>query len=171
MPKPEKIQAVAEIKELFQSSGSLFVTDYQGLNVADMTGLRKDLRDNGVKYVIAKNTLMRIAAKEAGVDGLDKYLAGPTAVAFSKKDPAVAAKLLNESFKKRELPRMKVFVVDGYLHEGKDIARLAELPSREILLSQVVASVEAPFTSLIGSIEGFFRELVYTVDALAQKKG
>jgi large subunit ribosomal protein L10 len=171
MPKPEKLQAVAEMKELFQTAGSLFITDYQGLNVADMTGLRKDLRENGVRYLIAKNTLMKIAAKEAGVEGLDEFLIGPTAVAFSSDDPAVAAKVLNDSFKKRELPRMKVFVVDQKMYEGKDIGRLAELPSREILLSQVVASVEAPFTSLIGSIEGFFRELVYTINALEKTKG
>ncbi len=171
MPKPEKLQAVAEMKELFQSAGSLFITDYQGLNVADMTGLRKELRDSGVRYLIAKNTLMRIAAKEAGVEGLDEFLVGPTAVAFSSSDPVVAAKLLNESFKKRELPRMKVFVVEKKMFGGKDIGRLAELPPREILLSQVLAAVEAPFTSLIGSIDGFFRELCYTLDALAKKKG
>ena len=82
MPNQEKIKAVAEMKELFDSSDSFFITDYQGLDVADMTSLRSSLRDNNVKYLIAKNTLLRIAAKEAGYEGLDTHLTGPTAIAL-----------------------------------------------------------------------------------------
>lgn len=170
MPKPEKIQAVAEMKELFENSSSLFVTDYQGLNVADMTALRTNLRNKNVKYLIAKNTLMKIAAKEAGVEGINEHLSGPTAIAFTNDDAAAAAKVLNDSFKDKQLPRMKVFVVDNEVYEGTEIKRLADLPTKEVLLSQVVAAVEAPFTSLIGSIDGFFRELVGSIDALAEKK-
>lgn len=172
MPRPEKIEAVSEMKKLFENAGSLFVTDYQGLDVAKMTVLRKKLRENGVKYLIAKNTLMRIAAKEAGVDGLDEHFIGPTAIAFTAGDPAAAAKVLHDSYKDHKLPRMKVFMVDDKLFEGAEIRRLADLPPREILLSQVVASVEAPLSNLVGSLDGFFRELVGSIDALAeQKKG
>ena len=170
MPKPEKIQAVAEMKEIFENSSSLFVTDYQGLNVADMTDLRSKLRENNVKYLIAKNTLLKIAAKEAGVEGIDEHLSGPTAIAFTDDDPAAAAKVLNDSFKDKELPRMKVFVVDEDVFDAAEIGRLADLPSKEILYSQVVAAVEAPFTELVGSLDGFFRELVGSIDALADQK-
>ncbi|MEW6412173.1 MAG: 50S ribosomal protein L10 [Candidatus Zixiibacteriota bacterium] len=170
MPKPEKIEAVAEMKKLFEASGSLFVTDYQGLNVADMTHLRKNLRDNSIKYLIGKNTLMKLAAREAGIKGLDDHFVGPTAVAFTSADPAMAAKILNDSFREKELPRMKAFVVDNQVYEGTEIKRLAELPPREILLSQLVAAVESPFSALVGSLDGFFRELIGSVDALAEKK-
>ncbi|KAA3636444.1 MAG: 50S ribosomal protein L10 [Calditrichaeota bacterium] len=170
MPKPEKIQAVAEMKELFENSSSLFVTDYQGLNVADMTELRSKLRGSNVRYLIAKNTLMKIAAKEAGVEGIDEHFTGPTAIAFTSDDPAAAAKVLNDSFKDKELPRMKVFVVDNDVFDASDIGRLADLPTKEVLYSQVVAAVEAPFAELVGSIDGFFRELVGSVDALAEKR-
>jgi len=170
MPNQEKLKAVAEMKELFQNASSLFITDYQGLNVADMTKLRTDLRSKNVRYLIAKNTLLKIAANEAGVSGLDEHLTGPTAVAFTSDDPAAVAKVLNDSFKAKELPRMKVFVVDNEVFEAADIVRLADLPTKEVLLSQVVAAVEAPFTSLIGSLDGFFRELIGSVDALAEKK-
>jgi len=170
MPNQAKITAVSELKELFEGSDSFFVTDYHGLNVADITVLRKDLRDKNVKYLVAKNTLFLIGAKEAGVEGLDKYLTGPTAVAFTSEDPAVAAKILNESFKKRELPRMKVFVVDKIKYPAEDIGKLADLPSREQLLSNLVAAVEAPFSELIGSLDGFFRKLIGSVDALADKR-
>ncbi len=170
MPKPEKIEAVAEMKKLFETAGSFFVTDYQGLNVADMTVLRKNLRENNIKYLIAKNTLLKLAAREAGVSEVDEHLIGPTAVAFSSDDPALAAKILNDSFKAKELPRMKVFVVDNQVFEGAEIKRLADLPPRDILLSQLVAAVESPFSSLVASLDGFFRELVGTIEALADKK-
>ncbi len=170
MPKPEKIEAVAEMKKLFESAGSFFVTDYQGLNVADMTALRKKLRESNVKYFIAKNTLLKLAAHDAGMSEIDQHFLGPTAVAFTSEDPAAAAKILNDSFKDKELPRMKVFVVDNQVFEGAQIKRLAELPPREILLSHLVAAVEAPLTSLVGSLDGFFRKLVGSIDALADKK-
>ena len=170
MPTEKKIQAVAEMKEMFANSSSLFVTDYQGLNVADMTTLRASLRAKNVRFLIAKNTLMKIAAKEAGVTGIDDHLVGPTAIAFSNDDPAAAAKILNDSFKAKELPRMKVFVVDEEVFDAIHITRLADLPSKEILLSQVVAAVESPLTALVGSLDGFFRELIGSVDALAEKR-
>lgn len=170
MPKPEKIEAVAEMAKLFESSGSLFITDYQGLNVADMTELRRNLRTNNVKYLIAKNTLLKLAAQKAGVKDIDEHFIGPTAVAFTSDDPAAAAKVLNDSFKDKELPRMKVFVVDQQVYEGAEIKRLADLPPKDVLLSQLVAAVESPLTELVGSLDGFFRSLVGSIDALKEKK-
>lgn len=171
MLKADKIEAVAEMKALFENANTVFVTDYQGINVADMTALRTSLRGNNVKYLIAKNTLLRIAAKEAGInDELINTFTGPTAVAFTSDDPAAAAKVLDESFKKIKLPVVKLFMMDGEVFSSAEIKRLADLPSRDILLAQVVAAVEAPFTSLIGSVDGFFRKLVGTIDALAEKK-
>jgi len=154
---------------MFESSDTFFITDYQGLNVANMTDLRTKLRGSNVQYLIAKNTLMKIAVKEAGYDNLDKFFTGPTAVAFTSADAAAAAKVLNESFKTHKLPIMKAFMVEKDLYDGSEIKRLADLPTREILLSQVVASVEAPFSALVGSLDGFFRELVGSIDAVADK--
>jgi large subunit ribosomal protein L10 len=172
MPKPEKIENVAELKEAFAQAKSFFVTDYQGLNVADISTLRKNLRENNVRFVVAKNTLFKLAAKEAGAPQLDVHFKGPTAVAFALKDPAVAAKILNDSFKEKQLPRVKAFVVDAQIHEASDIGRLADLPPREVLLSMVVSAVESPLTALVGAVEAVMIELVRTVDALAeQKKG
>jgi large subunit ribosomal protein L10 len=170
MPRPEKVQAVEEMTKLFEQSSSFFITDYQGLNVADMTVLRKNLRDNKVRYLVAKNTLMRRAAKAAGKDSIEKYLSGPTAIAFAADDPTIVAKILHESYKSTELPRIKVFVVEDQEHEPDDLKRLAELPTREVLLSQLVAAVESPLTSLVGAIDAVMRELVGSIDALAQKK-
>lgn len=170
MLRSEKVEKVAQIKELFENSGAYFITDYQGLNVANMTVLRKELRESNVRYLIAKNTLFNLAAKDAGIEGLDEYFVGPTAVAFVNDDPSVAAKILHESYKKTELPRFKVFMVEGQLHQADEVKALAELPPRDVLLSMVVAAVEAPLTELVGTLDGFFRELVGVVDALEEKK-
>jgi large subunit ribosomal protein L10 len=170
MPKPEKVENVAELKEAFQSAKSFFVTDYQGLNVADISTLRKNLRENNVRYIVAKNTLFKLAAKEAGAPALDDHFKGPTAVAFALKDPAIAAKILNDSFKEKQLPRVKAFVVDAQIHQPAEIGRLADLPSREVLLSMLVGAVEAPLTNLVSAVEAVFTELVRTVDNLADQK-
>ena len=170
MLRQVKVDLVADIKKLFEESGAFFITDYQGLNVADMTVLRRNLRDSNVRYLIAKNTLFKLAAKEAGANGLDEYFSGPTAVAFAVEDPSVAAKILYDSHKDRELPRFKAFVVENQIHQPEEIKVLAELPPRNVLLSMVVAAVEAPLTELVGTIDGFFRELVGSIDALADKK-
>jgi large subunit ribosomal protein L10 len=171
MPKQEKIDAVTEYGKLFKESNSFFVTDYQGLNVADMTVLRKNLRKNDVRYLIGKNTLFSIAAHEAKIEGLDQYLQGPTAIAFTSSEPAVAAKILNDSFKEKERPRMKVFVLDREVHDGREIGRLANLPPKEVLYAQLAGTVAAPLTYLAGALSGLFRKLMGTLQAVEDQKG
>ena len=170
MLRQEKTAAVESIQKLFEDHPAYFVTDYKGLNVADLTVLRKNLRENKIKYLVAKNTLFKLAAHGAGQKELDEFLSGPTAVAFTSEDPSTAAKILYDSYKDKELPVIKAFVVDETLFQADEIKRLASLPSRDVLLAQLVAAVEAPFTSVVGSLDGFFRELVGTIDALAEKK-
>lgn len=170
MPRPEKIKAVSDLKEQMENTSSVFVTEYTGLSVLDITELRKNLRENSVKFIVAKNTLMRIAAKEAGYENIVEYLVGQTALAFGADDPAIAAKILYKSFKDIEKPVIRAFVVDGELFPGSEITRLADLPSREVLLSQIIMSVEAPISNIVSSIDAVFQELVATVDALGASK-
>lgn len=170
MPKPEKVESLSEIKKFLQDAKSVFVTDYTGLNVEDITKLRKDLREKSVKYLVAKNTIMRIAAKETGYDSIVEHLKGQTALAFGFDDPSIPAKILHTAFKAKEKPIIRTFVVDNKSFSGKEIVRLADLPSREVLLSQIVMAVEAPISAVIMSIDCVFQELVGTVDALAKAK-
>lgn len=170
MPKTEKVETIERITRLFQESNSFFITDYQGLNVPDMTNLRKKLRENKVKYLIAKNTLYKLAAKNVGQDKLDEHFTGPTAVAFASEDASLAAKVLYDSFKEKERPRIKAFVVDNSIYQPDDIKRLAELPPRDILLSMLVTAVESPLSSVVNAINGIFSELVRTIDTLGEKK-
>lgn len=173
MPTQAKIDLVAELKEEFSKAGNIFITDYAGLNVEQMNKLRKDLRSSGVRLVIAKNTLMRIAAKDAGYDDILPHLNGPTAVAFSNADPNVPAKILFDAYKefdKVSKPEVKAFFVDRQAFAGADVGRIAELPSREILLSQLVAAVESPIASFVGTLDAIIRELIGTVDAIVRAK-
>ncbi len=130
MLRQEKVDRIADIKKLFEESGAYFITDYQGLNVTDLTALRKDLRENQVKYLVAKNTLFILAAKEAGQEGIEEFFTGPTAVAFASADPSVAAKILYDSNKAKNLPTFKAFVVEKQLLEADQIKVLAQLPQR-----------------------------------------
>lgn len=170
MPSALKVESVAGIKALFEAHNAFFVTDYHGLNVSDLTALRRNLRKKNVTYLVAKNTLIKVAASQAGVKGLDEHLTGPTAVAFVKDDAAVAAKILHDSFKSIEKPRMKVFIVDNEVFIGKDIKRLADLPSKEALLSMIASAVEAPLVGVANAINAVFQELLGTIEALAEKK-
>lgn len=170
MPKQEKVTAVAEIKDLFSNAEAYFFTDYQGLNVADMTVLRKNLRQKKVKYLVAKNTLLKKGAEQAGITGIEKYLTGPTAVAFATEDAPAAAKVLHDSFKEKQLPRVKAFVVADQTHPAASLEAFASLPSKEVLLGQLAALVKQPMQELVNTMNGFFQPLVGSIDALAEKK-
>ena len=169
MPNAEKTDTVAQYRKLFEDSSSVFVTDYQGLNVADLTDLRKKLRENNVKFLVGKNTLFRLAAKDA-IEGIEQHLSGPTAVVFTEDDPASAAKILHDSFKAHDLPRMKAFWLDGVPFEAAEIKKLADLPTKDQLYSMVAAAVEAPLTELVRTLNAFHQNLVGCIDALAEKK-
>jgi len=170
MPKAEKVEAVAQYKALFENSNSVFVTDYQGLNVADLTVLRKKLRESNVKFLVGKNTLFKLAAKESSLEGIESHLEGPTAIVFAPEDPAVAAKILHESFKERDLPRTKAFWLESIAYSGEDIKKLADLPTKDQLYSMIAAAVEAPIVEVVRSLDAVARELVGSIDALAEKR-
>ena len=170
MPNAQKLEEVSRIKEMFDGNNAYFITDYQGLNVAEMTTLRKKLREQNIKFIIAKNTLVRVASEQAGVAGIREHLNGPTAIAFTKDDAAVAAKILHDSFKERELPRMKVFVVEKEVFSGDDIQKLADLPTKDELLGMIASAVEAPVKNVAMLIAAFFQGLLGAIEALAEKK-
>jgi large subunit ribosomal protein L10 len=173
MPTQAKIDKVAELKEVMSEASNIFITDYAGLDVEQITKLRKELRDNGIKYVVSKNTLMRIAAKDAGYDDMVEYLTGPTALAVSNAEPNVPAKILYDSAKEFDnvkKPQVRAFYIDNQLFDGANAERIAKLPPREVLLSHLVTAVEGPIAELVGTLDGIIRELVGTVDALAAKR-
>ena len=158
MARPDKAAAVAELTEDFRTANATVLTEYRGLSVTSMKELRRALGSN-TKYSVVKNTLTKIAAKDAGVDIDPSLLAGPSAVAFIKGDPIDAAKSLKNFSKENPF-----LVIKGGIFEGKsvtvaEIMKLADLESREVLLSK-----------LAGAMKGSLAKAIRTIDALRLKK-
>lgn len=169
MPTEAKREKVAKIKEYFERADSFFITEYRGLKVSEMTDLRARLRESDARLVVEKNTLVRVAAKELKLEGLDDSLIGSTAIAFVFGDPAPSAKVLHESFKKRELPVVKLVSIDGELMDGDRVKQLADLPTRDELIAQVMGAIEAPIAEFISVTEAVTQEFIGTIDALAKQ--
>jgi len=170
MPVEDKAKVVEELKGKFSRSKSFFLTDFSGLNVEEITDLRKELRNNRVDYQVAKNTLIRLATKELSLDSVVEHLEGPTGMAFSYEDPVLPAKVFYEFNKKLQKPKIKAFWVEGKFFKGEELEKLAKLPTREILYAQIIASLESGIGALIGNLEGILREFVYTIEAIANSK-
>ncbi|MFC7394834.1 50S ribosomal protein L10 [Scopulibacillus cellulosilyticus] len=139
-----KKQQVQEIAEKLKNSVSTVVVDYRGLNVSEVTELRKQLREAGVEYKVYKNTMLRRATAETGLTGLDEVLVGPTAIAFSNDDVIAPAKVLNSFAKEHKALEIKSGVIEGSLASVEQIKAIAELPSREGLLSMLLSVLQAP---------------------------
>lgn len=139
-----KKQVVSEITEKLTSSKATILVDYRGLNVADMTELRKQLREADVDFKVYKNTLVRRATAEVDMTELDEQLVGPTAIAFSNEDVVAPAKVLNSFAKENEALEIKTGVIEGNLVSVDEIKALAELPSQEGLLSMLLSVLQAP---------------------------
>lgn len=154
-----KKQVVAEIADKFRASKSTIIVDYRGLNVAEVTELRKQLREAGIEFKVYKNTLTRRALAEVGLEGLDEVFTGPNAIAFSNDDVVAPAKLLNEFAKTHEALKIKAGVIEGNVATVEEVKALANLPSREGLLSMLLSVLQAPI-----------RNFALVTKAVAEKK-
>ena len=143
-----KKQIVQEIADKFKASKSTIVVDYRGLNVAEVTELRKQLREAGIEFKVYKNTLTRLAAESAEIAELNSVLTGPNAIAFSNEDVIAPAKILNDFAKKHEALEIKAGVIEGNVASVEEVKALAELPSREGLLSMLLSVLQAPIRNL-----------------------
>ena len=139
-----KQAVVGEITDKLKSAATVVVVDYRGLNVSQVTELRKTLRDAGIDFKVYKNSMSRRAAEAAGLEGLNEHLTGPNAIAFSNEDVVAPAKILNDFAKKNEKLEIKAGVIEGALASAEEVKALAELPSREGLLSMLLSVLQAP---------------------------
>ncbi len=170
MQRIEKVKVVEELKKQLSNSKSIFLTDFTGLTVEEITRLRKEFREKRITFKVAKNTLMRLAAKESGREEILPYIEGPTGLAFGYDDPIVPARILYAFYKKIEKPRIKAFILEGQLYRGQDVNKLATLPSKEALLSQILGTLNAPLTNLVFTLQVIIRQFVITLNAIAEKK-
>jgi len=165
-----KSQIVEEIKEKISSSQSIILVDYRGLNVAQLTELRKRYREAGVEYKVYKNTMMSFAFKDLGLEQFDEYLKGPSAVAFGLNDPVAAAKVTTEFAKTNDKLKIKAGIVDGKIIDENGVKSLAELPPREVLVAQVLGGFNSPIQGFANVLQGTIRGLAIALNAIAEQK-
>lgn len=171
MPNAEKVQILEAATEQLRGVRGVYLADFSGLNVAQMTKLRKECRDQGVRFKIVKNTLLKRAFNANGITELDAFLEGPTGIAFSPESEMAPAKILSDFAKEHEKPQIKAAIVDGRLYDRAAVAELASLPSREVLMSQVLATIIAPMTQFLAAIEATVALPAVMADVLERERG
>ena len=169
MARPDKAAAVAEIADRFRESNAAVLTEYRGLTVAQLKELRTALRGNAT-YAVVKNTLTQVAAKEAGVEGLDEQLVGPSAIAFVTGDPVAAAKGLRDFAKANPQLVVKGGVLEGRALTAEDVTKLADLESREVLLAKLAGAMKANLTKAAGLFNAPASQVARLAAALQDKR-
>jgi len=170
MPRPEKVQAVADIKERIEGAQAVFLAEYAGLSVKEQQTLRRELRANGAEFKVVKMTLARLAAGDLKIDSLDELLLGPTGLAFADGDPVGAARVLKTFAKEHD-----TFVVKGGLLgmeflSPEKIAELAEIEPREVLLAKLAGAMQAPMAKLAGVLAALPRNTASVLQQLLEQK-
>ena len=169
MARPDKAAAVAEITEQFASADAAVLTEYRGLTVKSLKEFRRALGENAT-YAVTKNTLSRIAAKQAGIEGLDEHLTGPTAIAFIRGDVATVAKGIRDFAKANPLLVIKGGVMDGRVLDADAVKKLADLESREVLLAKLAGAMNGNLAKAAGLFNAPLSGLARAVAGLRDQK-
>ncbi len=167
----QKKQIVSEIADALKAAQAGVLVDYRGLTVDEDTQLRNNLRAANVKYFVAKNTLVRLAAQEIGLDGLSSVLSGPTAIAVSEEDPVAPAKILSDFAKDHEVLEIKSGFMDGEVIDLDEIKTLASTPSKETLIAKMMGSLNSPVSSLVRLLNTIVEGGEEIADLVAKKAG
>jgi large subunit ribosomal protein L10 len=170
MAKPDKVAAVTEIADRFRSASATVVTEYRGLSMSQLTELRRALGQTAT-YRVAKNTLVKRAAENAGVDGLDDLFVGPTAIAFVEGEPVDAAKALRNFAKDNKGLVIKGGYMDGRTLSVDEVNRIADLESREVLLAKLAGALKGNLSKAAGLFSAPASQVARLAAALQEKKG
>ena len=171
MKRDQKNELVRGLKDRLTQSSNVYLTDFTGLSVKHITDLRRRFREEGVEYVVVKNTLALRALHEASIDTLDDVLAGPTGFVFAGPEPLGAAKVL-ANFQKQaaDKPTIKAGIVDGERVTPDEVQRLASLPTYDQLLGQAAGAFQAPLQALVGAMGGLLNQFVGALEALRAQR-
>ena len=173
MPTSLKTKIVSELTQKFQDSSGIYLTKYSGMNVAQFTDLRDQFRKNEVSYYVSKNTLTKIAAKNAGYeDKLDDLLNGQIGIAYVSNDPTAPARVIRNFEKTNKTATLEVvgLVFEGELFTPDKYKELADLPTRDELLAKFVGSINQPMTQLVGTLSGAMSKLSMVLSSLKDNK-
>lgn len=172
MPNEKKELVISDLREIVAQSKGAILTDYRGLTVAELTNLRKKLREVNAEYHIVKNTLFKIAIGEEAGAQLDTLLNGPTAIAFAKGDVVPTSKAVIDflaTLKKPEI-KLKGGFIDGKVYNVTDVTAISKLPPKEVIIAQLLGSLNAPTANLVGTLDNIIGEFVRTLQAIADSK-
>jgi len=168
--KKDKEEFVRTFSDKLKQNKNFVLTAYKGLKVREVTELRNAMRKAGCEFRVIKNTLSRIVMKNSGLDGAGGLIDGPTAIVLDRKDSVVAAKALFDFSKKNESIKIKGGVFNGEILDAAAMTRLAKLPAKEVVISQLAGTLNAPVSRLASGLKGILVKLACAVDAVAKKK-
>ncbi|MCX6153455.1 MAG: 50S ribosomal protein L10 [Candidatus Kapabacteria bacterium] len=168
--KEQKVKKYAELVELLKNASGVYFIDFARMKVADTINMRRQFKEKGVTYRVAKNTLIRRAMEEIGGFNVpDKYFELPTGLALGSSDPIAPAKIFKQFTEKREFPTLKVAIIEGQVYDGSQLALISTLPTREDLISGILSSLDAPVSGIVGSINAVIRDLASVIEEVAKR--
>ena len=169
--KTERTAQIEILQKEFNGAKGIFLTDFNKIDVAKMSELRGELRKVGVRYIVVKNTLARIAMERNGLAELSTHLKGPVGIAISKADAVAPAKVIREFRKKyKDLLDVRVGYVEGTVFGPEDVMKLADLPSKDVLLAMLLGTLQAPMSNFVGALGGVLTKFVGTLEAVKANK-
>lgn len=170
MNKEQKGKEIAVLKDKLTRAKHLIIADLSGINVADVSVLRRKLKEGNSEIRVSKNTLLRLAVKDTDLQELQEHFEGPTSVIYGYDNPSVPARIIYESIKQTEKPKFKSYFYDGAQYGFDFLKRIAQLPSRDVVIAILIGTVESPITQFVSLLEAATREFIGTVEALAESK-
>jgi len=171
MNKNEKAEIISEIKEVIEKSSALYLADYSGINVSDISNLRNQFRNEGVQYKVYKNTLFERALSESGkYEKLADHLEGMTGYIFANDNPVAPAKIIKKYFDVSQKLALKACYIETDYYDGSKLNELATLPSKEELIASIMGSLDSPASGIVGAINAVVRDLVSVVDQISKRE-
>jgi len=170
MNKDEKTEIISEVKEMIENSSAIYLTDYSGITVADISTIRNEFRKEGVRYKVIKNTLFKRALDEAGkYDKLADHLIGMTGYAFAFDNPVAPAKIIKKYNDASQKLSLKACYIENQYYDGNKLNEIASLPSKNDLIAGILASINSPASGIVGTINAVFSNLVSVIDQISKK--
>ena len=168
----QKKQTVADLIGKFSEANGYYLVDFVGMTVEEAIKFRRELKKNGIKYKVAKNTLIKRALKEVGSEGKipNANFFGASGVVFALDDAVAPARIIKELFDKTQKPRLKAAVIEGVFYDGSQLKTIAALPSKPDIIAGIIGSLQAPISGIVGSINAVMRDVAYLVEEVAKKK-
>lgn len=168
--KVKKNEQVAKLRDSFSRSHAVVLTEYKGLTVAEISALRKALKEAGAEYMVVKNTLIEVATNGTPAGKAKDYLKGPTGLAFGYEDPIAVAKKVLEFADKNDKFKVKSGIFDGRVYSADEVREISKLPSRNVLLSMLAGVFQAPASKLAGALNATVAQFAYALESLKQKR-